>query len=242
MNFLFNFVFEKIVVAIISRKNRKATNWVSKPRMSAMAPKNSRRLKRTAKVAPPGHPVPFTKPIVFWRSFIFGHPWARKMAPRARRPTSEARSGRVRRAIEYRHPLSPAVEEAFRSQRTALRSKRPVEELGDVVAADVLSILRLRGVVQHDETIRTRGRDRIRMGLLDVAQATVVHLLPAFLHPHAGASCAAAEPAVAGLLHLDDPHSRDSIQDLPGFVEDLVLPPKVPRVVESKKLKHDLRR
>src|SRR5437762_468266 len=131
MNFLFNFVFEKIVVAIISRKNRKATNWVSKPRMSAMAPKNSRRLKRTAKVAPPGHPVPFTKPIVFWRSFIFGHPWARKMAPRASRPTSEARSGRVRRAIEYRHPLSPAVEEAFRSQRTALRSKRPVEELGD---------------------------------------------------------------------------------------------------------------
>src|SRR5439155_1197723 len=82
-----------------------ATNWVSRPRMSAMAPKNSRREKRTAKVAPPGHPVPFTKPIVFWRSFIFGHPWARKMAPRARRPTSEARSGKVRRAIEYRRPL-----------------------------------------------------------------------------------------------------------------------------------------
>src|SRR5437016_5476462 len=242
MNFLFNFVFEKIVVAIISRKNRKATNWVSRPRMSAMAPKNSRRLKRTAKVAPPGHPVPFTKPIVFWRSFIFGHPWARKMAPRASRPTSKARSGRVRRAIEYRHPLSPAVEEAFRSQRTALRSKRPVEELGDVVPADVLSILRLRGVVQHDETIRTRGRDRIRMRLLDVAQTAVVHFLPAFLHPHAGASRPAAEPAVAGLLHLDDPHARDPIQDLPGFIEDLVVPSQVACIVVGEELEHVLRR
>src|SRR5438132_2077128 len=242
MNFLFNFVFEKIVVAIISRKNRKATTWVSRPRMSAMAPKNSRRLKRTAKVAPPGHPVPFTKPIVFWRSFIFGQPWARKMAPRARRPTSNARSGRVGRAIEYRHPVSPAVEEAFRSQRTAVWSKRPIEELRDVVPADVLSILRLRGVVQHDETIRTRGRDRIRMRLLDVAQAAVVHLLPAFLHPHAGASRPAAETAVTGLLHLDDPHSRDSIQDLPGFVEDLVVPSQVACVVVGEELEHVLRR
>src|SRR5437867_1851460 len=117
MNFLFNFVFEKIVVAIISRKNRKATNWVSRPRMS----------------------------------------------------------------------------------RTALRSNRPIEELCDVVPPDVLAVLRLGGVVQHDETIRTRGRDRIRVRLFDVAQATVVNLLPAFLHPHAGASCPAAEPAVAGL-------------------------------------------
>src|SRR5207249_12111234 len=144
----------------------------------------------------------------------------RKMAPRASRPTSEARSGRVRRAIEYRHPLSPAVEEAFRSQRTALRSKRPVEELGDVVPADVLSIFRLRGVVQHDETIRTRGRDRIRVRLFDVAQATVVHLLPAFLHPHAGASCPAAEPAVAGLLHFVHTLAVVPIKDLPGFVDD----------------------
>src|SRR5947199_9033897 len=108
-----------------------------------MAPKNSRRLKRTAKVAPPGHAVPFTKPIVFWRSFIFGHPWPRKMAPRTSRPTSEARSGRVRRAIQYRHPLSPAVAEALRSQRTPLLSKRPVEELGDVLPAAVLPIMQL---------------------------------------------------------------------------------------------------
>src|SRR5437667_11593745 len=130
MNFLFNFVFEKIVVAIISRKNRKATNWVSRPRMSAMAPKNSRRLKRTAKVAPPGHPVPFTKPIVFWRSFIFGNPCARKMERRARRPTSEARSGRVRRASEYRHHLPPEVAEAFRSQRTSRQPTPAAAELG----------------------------------------------------------------------------------------------------------------
>src|SRR5205809_4880096 len=109
------------------------------------------------------------------------------MAPRASRPTSEARSGRVRRAIVYRHPLSPAVEEAFRSQRTALRSKRPVEELGDVVPADVLSILRLRGVVQHDETIRTSGRDRIRLRLLVEVLRAVVSLLPVFLHHHARA-------------------------------------------------------
>src|SRR5205809_6560558 len=118
------------------------------------------------------------------------------MAPRASRPTSEARSGRVRRAIVYRHPLSPAVEEAIRSQRTALRSKRPVEELGDVVPADVFSILRLRGVVQHESTARTRGRDRIRLRLLDGVQTAMVHLLPGFLHPHAGASRPAAEPAV----------------------------------------------
>jgi len=61
--------------------------------MSAIPPKNSRRVNRTAKVAPPGHPVPFTNPIGFDKSFILGHPCARNLAPSAMRPTSAAVSG-----------------------------------------------------------------------------------------------------------------------------------------------------
>src|SRR5207244_13116629 len=93
MKFLFSFIFEKTVVAVISRTNRTATIWVRKPRMRAMPPKTSSNVNRTANVAPPGHPVPFTKPIGFLTSLIFGQPWARNKAPRATRPTRAATSG-----------------------------------------------------------------------------------------------------------------------------------------------------
>src|SRR2546430_1969105 len=60
---------------------------------------NSRREKSAAKAAPPGHPVPFTQPMVFWMSFTLGQPCARKIAPSARRPTRPARSVQTGRAI-----------------------------------------------------------------------------------------------------------------------------------------------
>src|SRR3989454_11708075 len=81
------------------------------------------------------------------------------------------------------------------------------------------------------------------MRLLDVARWALVHLLPrALLHPHAGASRPAAEPAVSGLLHLDDPHAGDPIQDLPWFVEDLIVSSQVAGVVVGEELEHVLRR
>src|SRR5207244_3712925 len=92
-NFFFSFVFEKIVVAVISRTKRTATIWVRNPMIRARLPKNSSNVNRSANTAPPGHPVPFTKPIGFLTSLIFGQPWTKNKAPRATRPTRAAPSG-----------------------------------------------------------------------------------------------------------------------------------------------------
>src|SRR5207244_6496323 len=71
---------------------RTATIWARNPMIKAMPPKNSSNVNRRANAAPPGHPVPFTKPIGFFTSLIFGQPWARNKAPRATRPTRAATS------------------------------------------------------------------------------------------------------------------------------------------------------
>src|SRR3989475_8003530 len=93
MKFFFSFVFEKIVVAVISRTNRTATIWARNPIIKARLPKNSSNVNRSANTAPPGHPVPFAKPIGFLTSLIFGQPWTKNKAPRATRPTRAATSG-----------------------------------------------------------------------------------------------------------------------------------------------------
>src|SRR2546426_10724657 len=61
--------------------------------IKARLPKNSSNVNRSANTAPPGHPVPFTKPIGFLTSLIFGQPWTKNKAPRATRPMRAATSG-----------------------------------------------------------------------------------------------------------------------------------------------------
>src|SRR2546428_250828 len=138
MKFLFNFVFEKMAVAIISRTKRTATIWVRRPRTRASPPKTSSNVNRTANMAPPGQPVPFTNPIGFLMSLIFGQPWARNKAPSAN------------------PPMRPAG--------------------------------------------------------------------------------AATEPFVSALLHLDDPHARNPIQDVPRLLVDVIVPAEIARVVVREEL------
>src|SRR5207245_7885137 len=58
-----------------------------------MPQNNSSNIKIVANAAPPGHPVPFTKPIGFLMSLIFGQPWVTNRAPSATRPIRAATSG-----------------------------------------------------------------------------------------------------------------------------------------------------
>src|SRR5436309_2175698 len=94
-NFLFSFVLEKIVVAVISRTKRTATISVRNPMIRARLPKNSSNVNRSANTAPPGHPVPFTKPIGFFTSLIFGQPWTRNKAPPAPQQNPRSRHSRI---------------------------------------------------------------------------------------------------------------------------------------------------
>src|SRR5207249_3807164 len=205
---------------IISRTKRTATIWVRKPRVRASPPKTSSNVNRTANMAPPGHPVPFTKPIGFLRSLIFGQPWARNKAPSAKRPMRAAAS-----AYEGKSKVVPPRTLCGARDRKTFHGicrgvprylrERPFEEFRDVESPDVLTVLRLRGVVEHDQAVRACGRHRIRARFLDVAQTTVAHLLAhRFRHPHPRAAGAAAEPFVSALSHLDDPCHPIPIQGL----------------------------
>src|SRR5882762_1455343 len=248
-NFLFSFVFEKIVVAIISRTKSTATGCVRNPRTRAIPPKNSRRLKRIANAAPPGHPVPFTNPTGFFRSLTFGQPCAMKSRPSATRPTIAATFRSMGKSIDRslgRHHIDgsrrtfPMGEARGRRQRAL---ERTLEELCDVESTDVLAASRFRGVVQHDEAVRARGRDAIRPGLLDMAQPAMVDLLPdPFLHPHSSPAGAAAESAVAASLHLHDADPRDPIQDVARLVVHFVVPAQIARIVVGQVLQHIFRR
>src|SRR3989475_4861135 len=97
--------------------------------------------------------------------------------------------------------------------------ERPLEEFRDVEPADVLAVLRLRGVVEHDQAIRARGGDRIGPRLLDVAQAAVGHpLARPLVHPHPGPTCAAAESPIAAFAHLDQAHAPGPVQHIPRLI------------------------
>src|SRR2546428_6670022 len=81
--------------------------------------------------------------------------------------------------------------------------ERPFEEFRDVESADILAVLRLRGVVEQDQAIWAPGRHRVRPRFLDVAQTTVAHLLAhRFLHLHPRPSAAESEPFAWSRLAL----------------------------------------
>src|SRR3989475_11124864 len=110
--------------------------------------------------------------------------------------------------------------------------ERPLEEFRDVEPADVLAVLRLRGVVEHDQAIRARGGDRIGPRLLDVAQAAVVHpLARPLVHPHPGPTCAAAESPNAAFAHPDHPHARAPVQHIPRVTGYVILASEIAGIV-----------
>src|SRR5216117_4586350 len=113
------------------------------------------------------------KPI----GFVKGTGWPEDQTP------DEGRRVRIRSEDHGSAPSDPSgarTRKTFhimcRGVRRRLR-ERPFEELGDVESADVLAVLRLRGVVEHDQAVRARGCDRVGSRLLDVAEAAVVHPL-----------------------------------------------------------------
>src|SRR5256712_10423541 len=114
----------------------------------------------------------------------------------------------------------------------------PFEELRDVESADVLAVLRLRGVVEHDQAIRARGGDRIGPRLLDVAQSTVVHpLARPLVHPHPGPARTATESAIAAFAHLDDAHAPDPVQHGARLIVYVIVTARIAGVVVSQELK-----
>src|SRR3989442_3908022 len=87
--------------------------------------------------------------------------------------------------------------------------ERPFQELRDVESADVFAVLRLRGVVEHDQAVRTRRRHRIGPRLFDVAQPAVIHLLARPpVHPHPRPPRPAAETGTPAFPPLADPDAR----------------------------------
>src|SRR5439155_1466072 len=161
MNFFCNLTFENTVVASISRTKRIATIWVRRPRMSAMPPKNSRREKSAAKAALPGHPVPFTQPMVFWMSFTLGQPCARKIAPSARRPTRHASSARTAAEsaiaalfhLDHSDPRN-AIEHV---PRFVEDSVVPSQVAGVVVGQELQDVLRRSEAARVDELSQELG-------------------------------------------------------------------------------------
>src|SRR5437879_12141205 len=103
--------------------------------------------------------------------------------------------------------------------------ERPFQEFRDVESADVLAVLRLRGVVEHDQTVRTRRRYRVGPRLFDVAQPAVIHLLARpLVHPHPRPAGATAETAIAAFAHLADADTRDAGQPVTPFTVIAVVP------------------
>src|SRR3989304_2736046 len=72
---------------------------------------------------------------------------------------------------------SPTRSTASRSV-SAGASQRPLEDLRDVLPAEVLAVLRLRRVVEHDEAVRARRGDGLRPRRHGVGEPPGVHLLP----------------------------------------------------------------
>src|SRR2546427_11104755 len=115
--------------------------------------------------------------------------------------------------------------------------ERPLEEFRDVEPADVLAVLRLRGVVEHDQAIRARGGDRIGPRLLDVAQSAVVPpLARPLVHPHSGPARTATESAIAAFAHLDDAHARDPVQHVARLIVYVIVTAEVAGVVVRQEL------
>src|SRR3990172_3552513 len=118
---------------------------------------------------------------------------------------------------------SPTRSTASRSV-SAGASQRPLEDLRDVLPAEVLAVLRLRRVVEHDEAVRARRGDGLRPRRHGVGEPPVVHLLPdPLLHPHPCPAGPAAEPLVPARGHLDGPHARDPPEHLPALLVPPVL-------------------
>src|SRR3972149_2477719 len=110
---------------------------------------------------------------------------------------------------------SPTRSTASRSV-SAGASQRPLEDLRDVLPAEVLAVLRLRRVVEHDEAVRARRGDG-----------------PSPPPPRARQprpAGPAADPLVPARGHLDGPHARDPPEDVPGLLVHLVVPSQVARV------------
>src|SRR5438128_12496342 len=94
--------------------------------------------------------------------------------------------------------------------------ERPFQELRDVESADVFAVLRLRGVVEHDQAVRTRRRHRICPRLFDLAQPAVIHLLARpLVHTPPRPAGAAADTVIPAFAHLDDTDARDPVPNVP---------------------------
>src|SRR3990172_803822 len=113
---------------------------------------------------------------------------------------------------------------------------RLFQQFHDVLPPDVLAVLRLRRVVEHNKQEGDAAPTGLRPGRLHMTQPPVVPLLPdRLLHPHPRPAGAAAEPAVPVLLHLDV-HDVELQQHVPRLLDD----PVVPRQVTGVMVRHRL--
>src|SRR6185369_3016766 len=99
----------------------------------------------------------------------------------------------------------------------------------------LLDALRAGALLQHDQAVRATARHLRRSGVRhhQLLDAPVVHALPHFLfHPHATATRAAAEAALA-MVRCDLPalHPWDRIEHRTRLVIDAVVTAQVARVV-----------